>query len=65
MIYFRVMSRYFDQIRSGVKKVEGRLAKPKYKNLKPGDRFLFISQEGDQLPAEVLKVILYSNFNAI
>lgn len=63
MIYFRVMSRYFYQIRSGAKKVEGRLAKPKYANLKPGDLFFFVSQNGDELQAEVLKVILYSSFS--
>lgn len=53
-----VQEPYFEHINSGLKTVEGRLAKNKFKNLKEGDKILI----NNVLEKEVLEVNIYKSF---
>lgn len=58
MIDLTVQNIYLEQIQSGEKSVEGRLAKPKYINLAPGDKISF----NGTLEVTITKVTRYKSF---
>ena len=58
----QVQTRYFDAIRSGLKTVEGRIAKPEYLALKPKELITFIDPNGDSCTAEICRVTHFTDF---
>lgn len=63
MVEFRVQQIYFDDITNGRKTIEGRLAKDKYLQLKPGERVRFSNTSGTQvLVKKVVAVHMYRTF---
>ncbi len=58
MLHLHCESPYFELIKSGRKRVEGRLAKEKYLSLKPGSRICFNSS----LEVSVKAVRRYTSF---
>ena len=57
-----MQTRYFDAIRSGLKTIEGRIAKPSYLGLKPKDLITFIDPTGRSCTAEICKVTHFTDF---
>lgn len=63
MVEFKVQQVYFDDIASGRKTIEGRLAKDKYLQLKPGDKVRFSNNAGTEaLVKRVVAVHTYRTF---
>jgi ASC-1-like (ASCH) protein len=60
-----IQARYFDAILTGLKTVEGRLAKPNYLALKPKQIIAFMDPTGRSCKAEVFKVIYFKDFKAM
>lgn len=58
-----VQSEYFAAIKSGQKTIEGRLAKTKYSNLRPGNTITITDEgTGEQLVMEVESLHIYAGF---
>lgn len=56
---------YFDAIKAGSKTIEGRLAKQKYRSLKPGDSVIFYNSERTQSVAKIVVAVhVYPTFEA-
>lgn len=63
MITLNVQQVYLDSIAAGSKTIEGRLAKQKYKSLKPGDEIRFSNNENTQsLVKKVVALHFYASF---
>jgi ASC-1-like (ASCH) protein len=63
MFDLSVQQIYYDAIANGTKTIEGRLAKEKYRALKPGDEIRFSNNEGTQsLVKKVGAVHVYPTF---
>jgi ASC-1-like (ASCH) protein len=58
----QVQTRYFDAIVSGLKTVEGRIAKPEYRALKPNGLITFIDPNGKSCTAEICRVTHFTDF---
>ena len=62
-IDLEVQQPYFDAIKSGIKTIEGRLAKQKYLNLQPGDSIRFTAPPNStSIVKTVAKVHRYATF---
>lgn len=57
-----INSRWFEKIQKGQKKVEGRLNKGKFANMKKGDIFFFVSKS-DKLKVQVKNIYKYKSFH--
>ena len=53
---------YFEAIRSGTKKIEGRLAKEKYRLLKVGDPIVFTNDAGEKIKKTIDSIHIFSSF---
>lgn len=54
---------YFELIRTGKKKIEGRLFSKKFREMKPGDILNLINQSKDsRIKTEIIKINKYKNF---
>jgi len=74
ILHLDVQDKYFHAIRNGLKKIEGRLGKKKYLNLRPKDKICFmptqlsllstrsLEEEKTTVICEVVKTIHYSSF---
>ena len=58
----QIQPRYLDAILSGLKTVEGRIAKPEYLALKPNELITFIDPNGKSCTAEICKVTHFTDF---
>ncbi|HTH72207.1 MAG TPA: ASCH domain-containing protein [Candidatus Pristimantibacillus sp.] len=65
MLQFNVQRVYFDAIKAGTKTIEGRLAKQKYLDLRPGDSVVFFDNEHTESVTKTVTAIhLYPTFEA-
>lgn len=66
MLNLTLNQQYFNAIKSGVKTVEGRINKPKFHDLKPGDPISFTCQEtGEVLTYTITTLHTYPTFEAM
>jgi ASC-1-like (ASCH) protein len=65
MLDLNVQQVYYDAIKNGAKPIEGRLAKEKFRALKPGDKVRFFNNEHTQSVIKtVVAVHIYQTFEA-
>ena len=66
MLNLTLNKQYFDAIKAGIKTVEGRLNKPKFHTLKPGDPLTFTCKEtGEVLSCTVTTLHTYPTFETM
>lgn len=66
MLNLTLNQEYFNAIKAGIKTVEGRLNKPKFHTLKPGDPISFTCKEtGEVLTCTVTTLHTYPSFEAM
>ena len=70
MLYFLELGlneKYFNFVKNGTKRVEIRLLKEKFKNLKPGDIIHFLKEpyREEVVKVRVKKLLNYPNFNKL
>lgn len=65
MLELNVQRVYFDAIKAGTKTIEGRLAKQKYRSLRPGDSVIFFDNEHtESITKTVAAIHLYPTFES-